>query len=265
MIPSHACARSDAHVNFAYKSYFGQLSSIRSYWADVNNNFSKSHKRGYKHVGGLGLYNDKEGEFFNRNRVIGRYAWHLPLTERWYLSGGTALHVINYAFTASSAGSGGSDLDWSGNIGASVYTDDTKFGLSINDFNSPKLQPVDYKFMLYRFFTAHAEKNFRLNEQLTLMGSLRCNLIPGGKSSLVSHIGMIIGDRLGIYGFVHTFQGWGWAFDLGRIKIKEGWFDLSFAYKAPYNSQGRPPYSNYEINLGYYFKRKVPEENESLE
>lgn len=258
LIPSHMGIDTDGQAQATYKSYFGQLSTIRSYWADASYNIAaKTHTD--KHFIGLGFLDDKEGEFFNKNRVIGKYAYHMDISSQWHLSGAAALNAINYSFKSSSAGSNGSDIAWSGTLSISLYTSKFKLGIATNDFNSPSVQPVDYKFRLYRFYCLHIEKNQRIGAKTVLTGSMRSNVVPKGVSTAMLHLGISLDERVGVHGFAHNTQGWGWAFDLGKIKLNEGWFDLSFAYKIPYSKGQHLPYNNYEINLAYFFSRKGAE------
>jgi hypothetical protein len=258
LIPSYAGIDSDAQANLAYRSYFGQMSVLRTYLADFNYNLQKKNKlfpEHDKHMLGAGFYNEREGDFFNHNRVMLRYAWHTRLTEKLNFSGGTAFHVINYIFKSSSAGSNGSAFSWSGNLSAAIYTSLFRLGVSVNDFNNPAVRPVDYTFVLYRYYTFHVEKAVHLSPQSLLTGSLRVNLVPQGTSTGMCNVGVLFADKVGLHAFAHTTQGWGLAIDFNHLEINDSWLDMSFAYKAPSPFGNRPPYSSYEINMGYYLSR----------
>jgi type IX secretion system PorP/SprF family membrane protein len=255
LLPSYAGMDADLQAKLAYRSYFGSLTALRTYWADVNYNLRQ--KTNYdKHVLGAGFYNEREGDFFNRQRILLRYAWHTRLGDKLYLSAGTAFHVINYLFKSSSAGSQGSDFAWSGNVGASIYSPTFRLGFSVNDFNSPSIRPVDFAFVLARFYTVHLEKTFSLSQQIKLRGSIRTNIVPEGSSTGLFHLGVLLTERIGINGFAHTSQGWGAALDVNRIEIGDSWMDISFAYKVPYDKGKGVPASAYEINVGYFFSRE---------
>jgi hypothetical protein len=227
--------------------------------ADMSYNVQNS-KKGFpiydKHMLGGGFYSQKEGEFFDRNRVFFHYTWHTRLTDELSLSAGTSLHIINYVFKSSSAGSSGSAFSWSGNIGAAIYTSSFQLGISANDFNSPSIRPVDYAFVLYPYYVVHAEKKLQIGAQTELTGSVRAIAVPKGLSSGMCHLGIIMAEKVGVHGFLYSIQGWGIALDLPHLEINDSWLDLSFAYKMPYPNSTRPPYSLYEINVGYYFNKK---------
>ncbi|HTF80381.1 MAG TPA: hypothetical protein VL947_01605, partial [Cytophagales bacterium] len=163
---------------------------------------------------------------------------------------------INYLFRSSSAGSNGSDIVWSGNVSTSLYTDKFKFGLSLNDFNSPYVQPVDYRIRIYRYLTLHAEKTFELTAQTDLVGSFRSHVNGAGGSTASAHLGIAYNKIVGFHTFFHSSQGWGCAFDLPHIPMSEReWLDLSIAYKVSYSQSGRPPYNALEVNMAYLFSK----------
>jgi len=259
LVPAFYGVDVDGQVTIAYKSYAGQLSALRCYMADLSYNVQKGEKSFplyNKHLLGGGIYSQKEGEFFDRNRVFFHYTWHKKLTDELSLSAGSSLHVINYVFKSSSAGSNGSAFSWSGNIGAAIYTSSFLCGISANDFNSPTVKPVDYVFVLYPNYVVHAEKKLQIGPQTELKGSVRAIAVPKGQSFGMCHVGITMSERVGIHGFLYTLQGWGIALDLPHVEINDSWLDLSFAYKVPYPNSTRPPYSLYEIHVGYYFNKK---------
>jgi hypothetical protein len=255
LIPSYAGIDSDLQANLAYRSYFGQLSAVSTYLADINYNVQKKAKvfsEYNKHTIGGGFYNEREGDFFNRQRVLLRYVWHKRLGDNLHFAAGTSFHLINYVFKSSSAGSQGSAFAWSGNIGASIYSKHFRLGISINDFNNPTIRPVDYTFVLYQYYTVHAEKKLLLNHQTQLKGSLRSNIVPEGHSTGIFHLGITFVEKIGINCFAHSNQGWGLNLDLNKIELGDSWLDVSFAYKMPYAKGRGVPASAYEVNVGYY-------------
>jgi hypothetical protein len=99
------------------------------------------------------------------------------------------------------------------------------------------------------------EKSFQVGSQTLFTGSARVNIVPGGTSTGIGHIGFLFAEKVGFHGFVHSTQGWGMALELNHLEVNDSWLDVSFAYKAPSPFNHRPPYSSYEINMGYYFLR----------
>ncbi|MBC7747378.1 MAG: type IX secretion system membrane protein PorP/SprF, partial [Methylotenera sp.] len=170
-MPSSACAENDFEGNIAYRTYTGKLAIIRSYYADANFNLRKKESStpgNSKHVVGLGFYNDREGDFFTKARVISRYAIHIPISEKLFLSGGASFHLINYNFNASGSGAAGSDWTWSGGAGTTLYSATFKLGASLNDFNSPNLRPISYDFTIPRYFTLYGEKSQKVATNISV-------------------------------------------------------------------------------------------------
>ena len=255
-IPSTACLDSDLQSSLIYKTYIGKLSIIRTYYADLNMDITSAKSRkGTRHIAGLGFYNDREGDFFHKTRVLLRYAMHVPLKEQVFLSLGSSIHIINYRFDASATGVSGSDLAWSGSISTALYTPTYIVAASFNDFNNPKIKPINYPFSIYRYVTLYGQKTFDLNSNTQLSTSGRCHFALGNTSSYFAHVGLILSKIVGVNTFYHLNKAWGLAFDINAIKIKRSLMDLSIAYQIP--QHGTSPSANqYELNLRYYFEKQ---------
>lgn len=198
-IPSFSGLGNNLEVNLAYRSYLGKLSLIRTQYADVNISIKKPKgdpPTGAQHVVGAAVYGDREGEFFNKTRVLVRYALHLPLKKNLILSAGTAFHLINYNFSASGAGASGSDMTWSGNIATSLSSPTFKLGASFSDFNSPQLQPIGYMFTLSPYNCFYVEKTLLIADETQLRGGGRFNLLWQNNSTFLAHVGILFPDPL---------------------------------------------------------------------
>lgn len=257
-VPALAGLENRVQANLVYKTYVGKLSVIRAQYADLNVHLEKA-KEGARassqHVVGGGLYADKEGDFFSKTRALFRYALHLPLREDLTLSGGAALHLINYHFSASGAGASGSAWTWSGNIAAALSSPTFKLGASFNDFNSPELRPIGYAFILRPYTTFYAEKLLRIASETYVRGGGRYNVLWQNGSSVLVQFGVLFSRDIGLTSFYYLHKGWGGAVEINKIKLnKEHYIDLSLAYQVPTQNQV-PPASQYEINLQYYLKK----------
>ncbi len=257
-VPALACIDNPLQSNLIFKTYTGKLSIIRSQYADINVNIKKAgseDQRNSKHILGLGFFSDREGDFFNKIRIIGRYALHIPLSQDFTLSGGAALHIVNYKFNASGSGASGSDIAWSGNIAVAIYSPSFRAGLAFNDLNNPHLKPIRYEFILYRYNTLYAEKELLIGQNTYLKGGGRLNLTWGNSYSTLVHFGLVFSRAVGLTCFYNVNKGWGLAADINKIKIAgDNLIDFSFAYQVPSQDQN-PPASQYEINVRYYLNR----------
>ncbi len=252
-IPSHTCVDNEMQSGLTYKSYLGKLSVIRTYYADLNVNIHKTGNNegvNRKHVTGLGIYNDREGDFFNKIRVMGRYGLHLPLKKNLYFSSGVSLHWVNYNFHTPSSSISGSDFSWAGTISCSLYSEDFSLGVSVNDFNNPTLRPIAYEFLLRRFITTYAIKKLKINDQTELKGAGRFHFYSGTDPAGILQLGLVFRELAGVSALYYTTKGIGVMFDLQNIKLLKNYVHLSFAYLVP----GRnvyPAASQYELNLMY--------------
>src|SRR5690606_11270300 len=91
-VPSSACLNSKVQTGTTYNSYMGDLSLIRVYYADLNFSLERKDAGQYKkHIIGLGIYNNREGDYLNKFRVMGRYALHIPLKKDLTLAAGASV------------------------------------------------------------------------------------------------------------------------------------------------------------------------------
>jgi hypothetical protein len=256
-MPSSACADNGFEGNLAYRTFTGKLSVIRSYFADFNINLRKedtSSAENTKHVVGLGFYNDREGDFFTKARVLSRYAVHVPLGEDLYLSGGAAFHLINYNFNASGSGATGSGWTWSGGVGTAIYSSTFKLGFSFNDLNNPTIRPISYDFTIPRYYTFFAEKAQDIATNLKIKGGGRCNLKQGHPAMYILQLGLVFSNMMAVSGLYYAKKGTGVAIDLNRIKLNNGFVDFSFAYLLP-DKNVNPAVAQYEFNLRFFMDR----------
>lgn len=258
--PSHVCLDNDFQSNFVYRSYFGRYSVIRTYYADANVNLGKKQNEAVvavnkKHILGVGIYNDREGEYFNKVRAIVRYAVHIPLKEDLFLAGGVALHMINYNFDASSSGASGSSFTWAGHMSTTLYSPTFRLGASLNDFNNPTIRPISYTFLINRYVNLYGEKVFDLGPKTQIRGAARCNWILGISSSYILQAGFVLSNTVGVSAFHYTGNGSGLILDLYKIKLYKNYFDFSLTYLMP-QSNVYPVANQYELNLHYYITRE---------
>ena len=255
-IPSNSCIGNNIQSDIYYNTYVGKLSIIKTYYADININVSKKDKANpgrYKHVIGLGFYNDREGTLFSKIRVISRYSIHLPIRTDLFLSAGAAFHLINYTLQGSGSCASGSALDWSGNISATLYSPSFKIGFSYNDFNNPQMRPIDYIFNIPRFVTIYGEKIISINEHTKMMGSIKTVWKQMYPASYQFQLGLILSKIVGVNSFIHINKGWGLALDLNSINVLKNDIDFSAAYFVP----GKNSVINviqYELNIRYNLK-----------
>lgn len=257
-LPSNTGIEHDVQSNLTYKTYLGKLSVIRTYYADLHiclqkkENITQETKRQFL---GFGFYSDREGEFFTKSRGLVRYALHVPLNDQWTIVGGTALHLVNYYFHASGAGASGGATKWSGTASTTLYSPTFRLGISLNDFNNPRLRPISYDFLIKRYLTLYVEKTVDLSTNTQCKGAIRTSWEPRTPPSSVFQLGFIFSETAALYGFISVNKGWGMAVEVHRIKIARNNLDLSFTYQLP-KATTYPSVSQYELNLCYYLQHE---------
>jgi len=241
----------------------GDLSLIRVYYADLNFSLERKDAGQYKkHIIGLGIYNNREGDYLNKFRVMGRYALHIPLKKDLTLAAGASVHVINYNFHASTSGASGTDFNWSGTISSTLYAPTYTIAIAINDLNSPTIKPINYEFKIPRFITLHGYKIFNIFTDTKLKLASRCNwslntssATSPSFSSYNALLGFIFSNNVSTNGFLHLNKGWGLSFDIERIKLYHNYLNFSLAYFRP-NKTYYPTVSQFELNISYLILQK---------
>ncbi|MFQ3576247.1 MAG: type IX secretion system membrane protein PorP/SprF [Cytophagales bacterium] len=256
--PSLLSRNSDIAGNIAYRSFLGNFSVIRTYFADVDYSIVKPKKgtRGrMRQAIGLGLYNDREGEFFSKVRLIAKYAIHVPLTREIFFSGGAMFHLINYNFNVSSGGASGSAWTWSPGIGLSLFSENFCLGASFNDLNSPKIAPVAFEFSIPRYAMFYGEKKFSLSYQINLKTAARYSLNSQIRNGGFFELGMDLPQNFYVSALYYNLRGYGASVALNKVRVNNALADISIAYLAP-GKDVVPAVSEYEINFRFYLKNE---------
>lgn len=255
-IPSNACLNNDFQISANYKTYFGKLSVIKTYFADANIKLyrkTENELKSHKHVLGLGFYSDKEGEYFTKSRILFRYAQSLPLSTKYRISAGGAFHLLNYSFDGMGTGTNGSDWTYSASMSTTIFSKNNIVAISFNDFNSPTIQPIVYEFTISPYMNVYAEKKMNLGLETQLKAVARLNSIRGGKSSIFTQLGFVFSKSIGTNVFYYSNIGYGATVDINNISLYEKSMDFSFAYLIPQEGI-LPPVNQYEISILYYKK-----------
>jgi hypothetical protein len=259
LIPSNTCIENNFQLDFAYRTYLGKLSIIKSYYSDVNFNLRKQKQKSgskfSKHILGFGVYKDEEGAFFSKIRLSSNYALHKKLNSKLSWATGAKVYFVNYTFDASSTGASGSDGTFTGCVSSSLYTSTFKFGVSINDFNNSTLRPISYDFTLNRFLTFYGEKTFDVDQSTEFKVASRFNYISEQRNSAILQGGFVFSKVASASAFYYYNKGWGLIFDIQRIEFSDTKLDCSFSVLLP-NQHTQPNMNQIEINLHYYLPSK---------
>jgi len=146
-------------LNMGHKSQIGVFRGVRQTYFDANCRI-KSNSLNNRHSLGIQLFNNSEGDFFSKNRVYGRYAFDMRLSDSYYLSAGISIGMVNYAFKATQSSAGGSDITYDGNLGLWLVGDKLKLGTSMQQVFQRALSPIGQEFVLRRQYNANLIYSF---------------------------------------------------------------------------------------------------------
>lgn len=154
-------------LHMGHKSQLGVFRGVRQTYFDANFRI-QSNRLNRAHSVGIQLFNNSEGDFFSKNRVYGRYAFDIHLSETYFLSAGIAVGAVSYAFKATQSSAGGSDLAYDGSTGLWVVGRKLKAGVSIQQISQGKLSPLGQIFELRRQYNANVSYLFFINPDIQL-------------------------------------------------------------------------------------------------
>jgi type IX secretion system PorP/SprF family membrane protein len=120
------------------------------------------------HFVGIQAINNREGDFINKNRFLGRYSSHIKISERASLSAGISIGFVNYAFNTSQSGTGGSDWAPDGNGGIWYLRKKLSIGLSAQQVFNQKIRPVGQTFSLDNYYNLTARYSITISPFVTL-------------------------------------------------------------------------------------------------
>lgn len=158
-------------LHMGHKSQLGVFRGVKQTYFDANFRI-KSNSLNNRHYVGVQLFNNGEGDYFNKNRAYGRYSFDIRLSERYYLSAGASLGMVNYAFKATQSSAGGSDITYDGNLGLWLVGNRLKVGSSMQQVFQRTLSPIGQQFVLRRQYNANLIYSFFINPYVELTAHL---------------------------------------------------------------------------------------------
>lgn len=149
------------------KSLLGAFSGVRTFYAAGHLRINKDSAR-TRQVLGITFVNDKEGTFIHRNRAAAQYAFHVPLGSRLMLGAGIAAGFINYVFSTTNVGAGGSAFAPNADAGLWLYRSGFNIGIGCNQLIPSKLTPINETYRVGRFYNLNADRTFLINRNISL-------------------------------------------------------------------------------------------------
>lgn len=202
---------------------------------------------------GIQAFRFNDGPFINRSRVYGRYSWSGRLGLNSSLSGGVGIGLINYYFTASQFGGGGSSTVIDANAGIWYLRRQLKIGLSYNQFTSSVLKPVNQLFSLKPYWNTNLVYTIDFNHQISLTTHLYYHLLSNFNQTI--QIAPILNFYQYLVSGVNYQHNNGVAFIFGfqAIPIMEGKLQFLGSFFLRTKRLGTSADNVIEITGGYAF------------
>ncbi|MFN6945728.1 MAG: type IX secretion system membrane protein PorP/SprF, partial [Cytophagaceae bacterium] len=145
----------------------GVLQNVKRFYFDADKRIGTPGQSRY-HFIGLQAYNSKFGDYIHKSRLMGRYAWYTQLSKKSSVSAGVSLGFINYSFSTTQGGTGGSDFGPDGSVGLQYLRPNTTIGIAIQQIFTPELMPVNQSFRLDRLYNLSLFRRLNIDDQFQL-------------------------------------------------------------------------------------------------
>lgn len=184
------------------------------------------------HFIGIQAINNREGEFINKNRLVGRYSWRARISQQSSLSAGIALGFVNYAFNTSQSGTGGADLQPDGSAGVWYLRKRISMGFSIQQLFNQPIRPVNQTFILARFYNLNFNYFIPISPYVNFRSHFYSKIHKDQPFSL-SLAGLLeFQDKLEAGINYRIRRGISYIAGIKKIKISNSFFSFYFSYNS---------------------------------
>ena len=165
--PANEDSASSLRLRVGNRSLTGVFQGVNRIYFDADAGLRTKRKDRFHSIG-IQAFNSREGEFFSKSRLYGRYSWRTGLTANSALSAGVSFGIVNYAFRSSQASAGGSSSVADGNTGVWYLRRRWNLGVSMQQIFEQQLQPINQIFILNRYYNFNLTNFFPLGPHLDL-------------------------------------------------------------------------------------------------
>lgn len=263
--PARGGSESDVEFYAGNKRNSGNFSGITTAYLSA---FLRLHsKRESFNVLGLNFNNDNEGQFITRNRIYASYSRHQKMSADWFLSGGISLGMYNFSIkpNPSMDAVGAATFDGSGGIW--LYSDNTRLGLSVNQFNNATVRPIDQVILLNRHFYFIGEQDITIGESFQFGPKLFTRYIEANNNSFIQQwrfgggLNFLVKDLISFGASYENKEGLYTFLGIKNInmvvgenkKNNSGKLNVDFSYFVPAKNNYRTNIQSYEFVLRYYW------------
>ena len=222
----------------------------------VSHNQSKS-------IFGLTFINDREGPLLRYSRAALRYGVHIPLNEKWYMSGGASVGFINLSIDQTVSSGSISSFAPDIALGLAVYSDKIWIGFSSSQISNASLQVDIAKVRLPRYYSIFFKQHFEVSPFFKVIPSAVIRLRD-------SYYNPVLWDlNLSAQLQQYFLAGCGYSSSLGfnfNVGIHEYYFlsnplSFTFSYNTGIGSQVLAKIESFELTLRYSIIKKINTES----
>jgi hypothetical protein len=249
--PSLVNKDSKISIDLGNQYYSGLYNKIENHYflASVNLN-AKDSARTRNNLG-LKAANEKEGDFISRPKIYLSYAWHIRLSEKYYLGAGANVGLVGYIYKATNVSGGGSATVPDAELGISFYGNGYTLGISANQLFNKQIQPKELTFKWHRFLSLYAEKKIILGENSSLTLFAQDQLLPETKDALDLGFYFLLNRYIEIGASDYWGQKLSFMVGLKKVQWANNSINLIFCYSIPHTSSSQANNQSFEIVLSY--------------
>lgn len=242
-------------LNFGHQRLSNNSGSYYTSFIAFNLKYLSNQSKAYHQIG-FRLVNDKNGFIIDKNRGYINYEYHIPINDKYFISGGFLIGLYNLAIEQTNDYEGASEYAIDGGFLFKFHSYKTKIQLTVNQIFNSVIQPELQKTILVRNFNLFSSHSFSINEQLEIIPSTIIRYSKETRDPLsgtVINIGnkFLIANQVDI-GMSYDF-GNGYYFFTGikNIKVNKSELDFELSYFVPKLNNSRTNLQLIEIILKY--------------
>jgi type IX secretion system PorP/SprF family membrane protein len=211
-----------------------------------------------KSILGVTFINDREGQLLRYTRAALRYGVHIPLNEKWYMSGGASLGFVNLSIDQTVSSGSISSFAPDIALGLAVYSDKTWIGFSSGQISNASLQVDISKVRLPRYYSIFLKRHFEISPFFKIIPSAVIRLRDSYYNPVLWDLN--VNAQLQQY----FLAGCGYSSSLGfnfNVGIHEYYFlsnplSLTFSYNTGLASQVLAKIESFELTVRYSIIKK---------
>lgn len=202
----------------------------------------------------LTFYDDREGEFLHRNRILVGYTKHLRLNKLWSASLGAVFGWGNFRQKGNNQVGDAVDGAITANAGFSFYSAKTLLGISVNQLEENEIIPLGTSIVYKRHYNLLVRHRLSINMDTDIRFSGLYKLVDGAISNTLDLMTEVFfRDIVGVGVNYQHQRNMGFLFGVKNITFDRYKFDVQLAYSFPFSNSQINQVTNIEVGLKGYF------------